>query len=104
MAVIVDKPGRDDPTVGVDRPLGGPAQFPDLGDFAVLDPDIAAESRHSRPVDDAPVLDQQIVCHRYPFLSSFQRSVTRRAGRSRPAKSTAWSSSLAWLGCGGTSG
>ena len=68
MAVVVDEPRRDDPALGVDRPVGGTAQFADLGDLAVLDPDIAAETRHPRPIDDAAVLDQQIVRHRYPFL------------------------------------
>ena len=67
VTVIVDEAGSDDPPVGVDRPRGGTAQLADLGDLAVLDPDIAAETRHPRPIDDAAVLDQQIVRHRYPF-------------------------------------
>ncbi len=67
MAMVVDKAGRDDAAGGVDRARGRPAQFADLGDLAVLDPDIAAERRHARAVDDAAVLDQQVIRHRYPF-------------------------------------
>jgi hypothetical protein len=47
MAVIVDEPGCDHPAIGVDRSRGRPTQFADLGDLAVLDPDIASETRHS---------------------------------------------------------
>src|SRR6516225_4592301 len=72
MAVVIDEPGCDDPALGIDRPLGGPAQFADLGDLAVLDRDIAAERRHSRAVDDAAVTDQEIIRHGYlPFVRWF---------------------------------
>ena len=67
MAMIIDKTGGDDVTFGVDRARRRTSQLADVGDLAVLDPDIPAEGRHSRPVDDAPVLDQQIIRHRYPF-------------------------------------
>ena len=68
MTMVVDKARGDDAAVGIDRPLGGTAQFADLGDPAVLDADITAERRHPRAVDDPAVLDQEIVRHRYPFL------------------------------------
>jgi len=75
MAVIVDKAWRHDPAIGVDRTLGGAAQFADLGDLAVPDPDIAAERRHPRPVDDAAVTDQQIIRHDYlPFIRCFDEA------------------------------
>ena len=63
VAVIVDKARRHDPAVGVDRPLGWPAQLADLGDLAVLDPDITAEGGSPRAVDDAAILNQQVICH-----------------------------------------
>jgi hypothetical protein len=66
MAVVVDKAGGDRAAVGIDDLVGGAGELADLGDLAVLDPDIAAERRHARPVDNEPVLDQQIVCHRHP--------------------------------------
>src|SRR5208282_6041333 len=62
------------------------AQFAELDDLAVLDPDIAPERRHPRAVDDAPVLDQQVICHPFPFLRSghatrfLGESVTRCRG------------------------
>jgi hypothetical protein len=70
VAVIVDEPGRDDPAFGVDRPRGWPAQLADLGNLSVLDAHIATESWHPRPIDDAAVLDQQIIRHHHPFLRS----------------------------------
>ena len=105
MAVIVDEAGGDDPAVGVDRPRGRAAQFADLDDLAVLDPDIAAEGRHPRAVDDAAVLDQQIIRHRYPFLCLRARvevlgKLSTRRASPCTAKSKAWSSFLAWLECG----
>jgi hypothetical protein len=72
MAMVVDKARRDDPPLSVDRALGGAAQLPELDDLAVLDPDIAAESRASRAVDNAAVSDQQVIRHG-DFLSSSVR-------------------------------
>jgi len=64
VAVIVEKAGSDSAALGVDRALGGAAQLTDFDDLAVLDADIASKSRHSRAVDNQPILDQQIVRHR----------------------------------------
>jgi hypothetical protein len=64
MTVVVDKAGGDGAALRVDRVLRRPAQFADLDDLAILDADIATKSRHSRAVDNQPVLDQQIIRHR----------------------------------------
>src|ERR1700751_3265357 len=64
MAVVVDKARGDSAAFGVDRARRSPAQFADLEDLAVLDAEIAAESGHSRTVDNQPILDQQIISHR----------------------------------------
>src|SRR5438067_10923646 len=66
MAMIVDKAGADRAAVGVDRLRRRAGELADLGDLAVLDPDIGAEARHAGTVDDASVLDQQIIRHRLP--------------------------------------
>src|SRR5205807_4296452 len=66
MAMIVDKAGADRAAVGVDRLRRRAGELADLGDLAVLDPDIGAEARHAGTVDDAAVLDQQIIRHRLP--------------------------------------
>src|SRR5690242_3376865 len=68
MAMIVDKAGRDGSAVGVDRAVGRAAQLADLGDLAVLDPDIAAKRRHPRAVDYSAILDQQVIRHRFLLL------------------------------------
>src|SRR6516164_10711725 len=105
MAVIVDKARRNHPAVGVDRPRGGPGQFADLGDLAVLDPDIAAEGGHPRTVDDQAVLDQQVIRHGlFPRHSVSRRSLPRWGARTHPAKSTACPSPPAWLECRGATG
>ena len=52
MAVVVDKAGRHGAALGVDRAPGGAGELAELDDLAVLDPDIAAEGRHPRAVDD----------------------------------------------------
>src|SRR5690348_8413047 len=66
MAMIVDKAGADGAAIGVDRLRRRAGELADLGDLAVLDPDIRAEARHPGAVDDASVLDQQIIRHRLP--------------------------------------
>src|SRR5438045_8984041 len=66
MAMIVDKAGADRAAVGVDRLCRRAGELADLGDLPVLDPDIGAEARHAGTVDDASVLDQQIIRHRLP--------------------------------------
>src|SRR5262249_13160202 len=70
MAVIIDKAWGHNLSLGVDRTFGRTAQLAELDDLAVFDPDVAAKRRHSRAVDNTPVLDQQVIRHRYPFLPS----------------------------------
>ncbi len=89
MAMIVDKAGGDDAAGGVDRALGRAAQLADLGDLAVFDADVALERRHARAVDDAPVLDQQIIRHRYTFLLSEAGRALFRQKCSTPRRSAA---------------
>jgi hypothetical protein len=66
MAMIVDKAGGDDLAADIDHLVGGAGQLAQLGDLAVLDGDVAVKPGHSRTVDDAPVLDQEIIRHRFP--------------------------------------
>src|SRR5204862_3458845 len=66
MRVVVDEAGRDDPAFGIDRPLGGRAiVFADPDNPAVLDRDIGLKRRLPGTVDHAPVLNEQIECHRF---------------------------------------
>jgi hypothetical protein len=51
--------------VRIDCPIRRSAQFADLGNLAALDADIAPKRRHARTVDNAAILDQQIVRHRH---------------------------------------
>ena len=39
------------------------ADLADFDDLAVLDPDIAAKCRHPRAIDDAAIIDQQVIRH-----------------------------------------
>lgn len=66
VGVKVDKSGRDNRAGCVDDALGSVARKPpDLGDLAVLDPDIGAEPRHPGPVDYQSIPDDRIdLCHR----------------------------------------
>src|SRR5438067_1410797 len=64
MAVIVDKPRADHPALDIDGLAGRAGQFAHLDDLAVLDRDIALETRHARAVDDAPIADQYVIRHR----------------------------------------
>src|SRR5947208_1547985 len=65
MSVMVDKAGRDDAPLGIDRALrGGATVFADPDDPAVLDRDIGLKRRLARTVDHAPVRNEQIECHR----------------------------------------
>ena len=58
MGVQVDKAGGDDQSVGIDD-LGRfmRVDAADLGDLAILDSDVVAETRCERSVHDHPVLD-----------------------------------------------
>src|SRR5437879_3148971 len=66
MAMIVDKAGRNDLTAGIDGLAGRAGELAELGDLAVLDRDVAAKRRHTRAVDDQPILDQQVIRHLCP--------------------------------------
>src|SRR5439155_10813636 len=84
MGMMVDKPGRHDAPLGVDRPLGGSAGiFADPDDLAVLYRHIRGKCRLARAVDNAPVLDQQII--RHSSSSSLPPAPTERSGLSRQA-------------------
>jgi hypothetical protein len=63
--VKVYEDGLDNQAVGVDRLLGEAWRATaNLREFAVFDPDIAAETRNARPIDDRSALDVNIVlCH-----------------------------------------
>ena len=63
VAVVVDEPGRDHPSVGLDDPPGGAVQPSQLHDLAVGDADVAVEGGPAGAVDDAAVLDEQVVGH-----------------------------------------
>src|SRR5207247_5791440 len=56
--------GSDDASVGLDRALGRAVQPPHLDDLAVGHADVAVEGGPAGTVDDAAVLDEQIVAHR----------------------------------------
>src|SRR5262249_42630526 len=73
MAMVVDKARRDDAARSVDRARRRTGQFADLDDLAVLDRDIAAIGRAAGAVDDAAVLDQQVIGHRLIPSSSSRR-------------------------------
>ena len=66
VGVKVDKSGRDNRPGRVDDALGGVARKPpDFGDLAVLDPEIGAEPRHPRSIDNQSISDDRIeLCHR----------------------------------------
>jgi len=68
MAMIVDKARRDGAAGGVDGFRGRAGELAQFDDYAVLDPNIAAEGRQPRAVDNEAVLDQQIIRHRGPSL------------------------------------
>ena len=55
VGVPVDKPGRDDQPVGVDRALGGGADAADLDNPPAFDADIGAVARHPRAVHHGAV-------------------------------------------------
>src|SRR6516162_4820742 len=86
--MIVDKAGCYDAPFGIDGTFRLAAQLAELHDLAVLDGDVALERRHPRAVDDASVLDQQVIRHRFPFLRSghdtrfLDKRVARRVTRS----------------------
>src|SRR6202048_1231165 len=65
MRVQVDKARRDDATRSVQNTLGGlPFQAADLGDFAVLDRDVAHIAGRTRPINDRAAFDDNVViCH-----------------------------------------
>src|SRR5206468_10934761 len=63
VAVVVHEARRDDPPVGLDDLARRAAQATELDDLAAGYRDIAVEGGAAGAVDDASVLDQQVVGH-----------------------------------------
>src|SRR5262249_10590087 len=63
VAVVVHEPGRYDPAVGLDGSPRWPVETPQLGDLAPHHADVAVEGGPTGAIDDATVLDQQVVGH-----------------------------------------
>ncbi len=62
VGVDVDEAGRDDRTLGVDRPVGGSVARSDLDDATFRDRDVSAET--GRTVNDPAADDLEIPAHR----------------------------------------
>jgi hypothetical protein len=57
----IDEAGRDDHASGVDRLFREARRAAaNLGNFAVLDPDVGAKSGHARSIDDGSAFDVKI--------------------------------------------
>src|SRR5262245_43290982 len=63
VAVVVDEAGGNDPPVRFDRLARGPAEASELDDLPLGDTDVTVKRRTSGSVDDASVLDEQVVGH-----------------------------------------
>ena len=63
VAVVVDEARRDDPTIRLDDLARGAGEAPQLDDLSPGHGDVAVESGPTRAVDDASVLDEQVVSH-----------------------------------------
>ena len=63
VAMVIDEARRDHEAVGINRPRRRGAEFADRDNFPVGDRDIAAEGGHAGAIDDAPVLNQEIIRH-----------------------------------------
>ena len=63
VAVVVDEARRDDPPVGLDRLTRGPAEASELDDLSLCDTDVAVKRGTPGSVDDASILDEQVVGH-----------------------------------------
>src|SRR5207247_8248162 len=63
MAVVVHEAGRHHPAVGLDGAAGWPGQPPQLHDLSARHSHIAIEGWPAGPLDDATVLDQDVVAH-----------------------------------------
>ena len=61
VAVVVDEARRDGPAVGLDGLARGAAETPHLDDLAAGHGDVAVIGGPTRAVDDASVLDEQVV-------------------------------------------
>src|SRR5215831_5328616 len=90
MGVMVDEPGCDDAPLGVDRAFGcGAGIFADPNDLSALNRHIGGKCRLARAIDDASVLDQQII--RHGSFSSLPRSVRARGSRGGRSPPSQWS-------------
>src|SRR5271166_612891 len=68
MRVQIDKAGRDDTTGGVENTVGGLALEPaNLGDFAVLDRNVADVAGCARPINNRAALNDDVVI-RHSYL------------------------------------
>jgi hypothetical protein len=63
VTVVVDEPRRDDPSIGLDDTSRGSVEAPELHDLSLGHPDVTVKGGPARAVDDAAVLDQQVVGH-----------------------------------------
>ena len=63
VAVIIDEARRDHQAVGINRTRRSIPEFADRDNFALADANIATEGRHAGAINDATVLNQEIIRH-----------------------------------------
>ena len=63
MRMHVDKPGRDEPSVGVELPTARLGDDANVGDAIAVDGDIRRHGLGTEPIDHQPVTDHQIMRH-----------------------------------------
>jgi len=61
MAVIIDEAGRDHQAIRINRAGGRIPQFADRDNFPLADPDVATEGGHAGAINDATMLNQEII-------------------------------------------
>jgi hypothetical protein len=61
--VDVDESRRHHQAVGIDRPVRGPVDSPDLHDEAVLDGDVGSHGIGAGAVDDGSAANDEVVGH-----------------------------------------
>src|SRR4030095_16691287 len=71
VAMVVDEARRDGPAVGFDGLARGAAETPHLDDLDPRHVDVAGVRGPTRSVDDASILDEQVVGHAWtPLLAT----------------------------------
>ena len=60
----IDEPGPDNQAGGIDSFRRAIGHFADLGDFPLADGQIGLISRTASAVNDRPIFDYYVVCHR----------------------------------------